>query len=107
MAQVVLYRYTDDVEAAIIHNDHKIAPAPGSLCKWYTPDRYDTGADAQRFLALSYRPSHRIGPIPSDELPDPDHASLRTAAPAHGQPGGGLELPTTKTMYLFNITGIP
>ena len=103
MGQIVFYRYVDDSEEVIIRNEGKIAPAPGSVSKWYTPDRYDTGLEAQRYLALRYTPTYRIGPIPSDELPDPDHVQLRVTAPAFGQPGGGLEVATTDTHYLFEI----
>lgn len=107
MAQVMFYRYTDHVEAALIHQYNKIELGPNQTCKWYTPDRYDTGADAQRFLAMHYTPTYRIGPIPSDELPDFDHSQLRVVGAANGQPGGGLEASTTKTMYLYDITAIP
>lgn len=107
MAQVMLYRYTDSGEAAAIQRDQRIEPGPGKICKWYTPDRYDVGADAEKFLALAYTPTHRIGPIPSDDLPDFDHVPLRVVGAANGQPGGGLEAATTQTMYLFDITSIP
>ena len=103
MSQVVFYRYVDDVEEAVIRAMGMIAPAPSSLSKWYTPDRYDTGLEAQQYLALRNTPTYRIGPIPSDEIPDPDHVQLRVVAPAFGQPGGGLEVATTKTHYLFEI----
>ena len=107
MAQVMFYRYTDDVEAALIRQNHRIEPSPNQTCKWYTPDRYDTGAEAQRFLAMSYTPTYRVGPMPSDELPDFDHTTLTVEGAAYGQPGGGLEAGTTKTMYLIDITAIP
>ena len=55
----------DDSEEVIIRTEGMIAPASGSLCKWYTPDRYDTGLEAQRYLALHYTPTYRVGPIPS------------------------------------------
>lgn len=104
MAQMVFYRYVDDSEEAVIRTEGRIAPATGSVCKWYTPDRYDSGLEAQRHLALRYAPTYRVGPIPSDELPDFDHVQLRVAAPAFGQPGGGLEVATTRTHYLFVIS---
>ena len=104
MAQVMFYRYTDDTEAGEIRENNRIEPAPNQICKWFTPDRYDTGEEAQRFLAMRYIPTHRVGPIPSDELPDFDHIFLRVVAPAHGQPGGGLEAATTRIAHLFSIT---
>jgi hypothetical protein len=105
--QLMFYRYTDEVEAAAIRQSQRIEPGAGRVTKWYTPDRYDTGLDARRFLALRYTPVYRVGPIPEDELPDLDHAPLRVVQPAYGQPGGGLEVATTKPMYLFDITPLP
>jgi len=67
---------------------------------------YDTGADAQRFLAMSYTPTYRVGPIPSDQV-DLDSPALRVVGAAHGQPGGGLEGATTKIVYLFDIARLP
>lgn len=104
MAQVMFYRYTDDTEAEEIKKSNRIEPAPNQTCKWFTPDRYDTGAEAQRFLAIRYTPTCRVGPIPSDELPDFDHIPLRVVAPAHRQPGGGLEAATTQIVHLFSVT---
>jgi hypothetical protein len=100
----MFYRYTDDTEAEEIKKINRIEPAPNQICKWFSPDCYDTGSEAQRFLAIRYTPTYRVGPIPSDELADFDHTPLRVVAPAHGQPGGGLEAATTQTVYLFSIT---
>ena len=69
----MFYRYTDDTEVGEIKKNNRIGPAPNQTCKWFTPDRYDTGEEAQKFLAMRYIPTHRVGPIPSDELPDFDH----------------------------------
>lgn len=107
MAQVLFYRYVDDAEATIIQRDKRIEPVQGQTCKWYTPDRYDSGADAQKYLALQYAPTHRVGPIPSDEMPDFDHTPLRVVGADRGQPGGRLEAATSKALYLFDIAGIP
>jgi len=107
VARLGFYRYTDDSEAAIIQEQGCIESAPNGTCKWYTPNRFESGIEAQRYLALAYTPTHRIGPIPADELPDFDHASLRLVAPSFGQPGGGLEAATTQPHYLFTITPIP
>lgn len=106
MAQVTFYHYTDDYEKDLILRDKRIEPAPGKTIKWYTPDRYNTGADAERFLAMDYTPTWRIGPIPSDEVPDFDHIQLRVVGATKKQPGGGVEAATTMTLYLFDITAI-
>src|SRR5713101_7658254 len=103
MAQVKFYRYIDATEHKLIIKNNVIAPAPGQPCKYYTPDRYDIASDAQRFLAMSYLPAYRIGPIPSDEVPDFDYIQLRPVAPANGQPVGGTEAATTQTLYLFEF----
>jgi hypothetical protein len=101
----MFYRYTDQYEADLIERTRRIEPAPGQTCKYYTPHRYDTGVDAQKYLAMAYTPTHRVGPIPEDELPQL-HIPLRVVGAAYGQPGGGLEVATTDTIYLFNITPI-
>ena len=100
MPQLLFYRYVDVRENKQIKKDKRIALAPGQTFKYYTPDRYDRAADAQRFLALSYPPHYRVGPIPDDELPNL-HVQLRSVAPANGQPGGGQEVATTQTLFLF------
>ena len=107
MAHLAYYRYTDDTEAAIIQEHSRIERAPHQTCKWYTPNRFESGEDARRFLALAYTPTYRIGPIPEDELPDFDHAPLRLVGPNFGQPGGALEAATTQSFYLFSVTPIP
>ena len=68
VAQLGFYRYADDREAATIRGQNIIEPAPGQRLKRYTPDRYETGVDTRTFLALSYTPTHRIGPLPESEL---------------------------------------
>ena len=107
MAQLSYYRYTDDFEAGLIQQDGRIDRAPHQSCKWYSPNRFESGEEARRYLALAYTPTHRIGPIPEDELPDLDHATLRPVAPNFGQPGGGLEAATTQPYYLFAIATLP
>lgn len=102
MAQVLFYRYADGLETGLIQQDQCIKPKPNSNVKYLSPDRYDTAADAQQFLALPYTPTHRIGPIPEDELPDT--VQLTLVGPANNQPGGGLEAFVTKEIYLFSIT---
>jgi hypothetical protein len=103
MPQAVFYRYVDALERSQIMREKRIAPGPGQICKYYTPNRFDTAVDAQRYLALHYTPEFRIGPIPADEVPDFDHVQLRTIAPSNGQPGGGREVATTQTLYLFDF----
>lgn len=103
MPQLVFYRYTDDREAAIIEQTGAIEVRPGQDGKWYSPDRYETAADARRFLALAYTPTRRVGPIPADDLPPFDHSALRTVGVAYGQSSGGLEAATTQPLYLFRI----
>jgi hypothetical protein len=104
---VQFYRYTDDFEAILIDRTGIIQPAPGQQCKWYTPNRYDTGDEAQRYLALTYKPTYRIGPISDADLPPFDYASLKVVDIAFGQPGGGLEAATTQPAFLFKIARLP
>lgn len=69
---------------------------------WYTPTRYDDPQMAQQELALSGLPTHRVGPIPADEMPSFD-IGLRPVAPAFGQPGGGVEARTKSPVWLFGL----
>lgn len=107
MAQVMFYRYVDDFEAALIRQNRRIERGPNQSLKWFTPDRYENGLDALRFLAMRYKPTYRVGPIPSDELPDFHYPPLRVVGSANNQPGGGLEAATTEIVYLFDIKPIP
>jgi hypothetical protein len=107
VAQLTFYRYTDAKEAAIIQEQGRIDRAPHQTCKWYSPNRFESGEEARRYLALAYTPTYRIGPIPQDELPDFDHAPLRVIGPNFGMPGGGLEAATTQPFYLFSMTPLP
>ena len=99
------YRYVDDVEKDYIEDSGMIRSKSGFT--WFTPDRYGTAADAEKFLALSSARNWRIGPIPSDEMPDFDKVPLRTVAPAHGQPGGGVECATSHAVYLLKVVKLP
>ncbi len=104
-AQAIFYfRYADAIEAGLIMLERRIAPGPGQTCKFFTPNRFDKATDAQRYLALSYLPQYRIGPIREDEVPDFDRVPLRFVSPANGQPGGGQEAATSETVYLFNCS---
>lgn len=69
---------------------------------WYTPTRYDGPVDAKRELALKRLPTHRVGPIPVDEMPYFD-IGPRRADPAHGEPGGGIEARTLEPVWLFGL----
>ena len=95
------YRYVDDAEKDSIDGGGIIQSKSGLT--WFTPDRYDTAADAEKFLALPSPRNWRVGPIPSDEMPDFDKVPLRPIAPAHGQPGGGVECATSHPVYLFKV----
>lgn len=55
---------------------------------------------------MDYLPTYRVGPIPSDELPDFDDTPLSVVEAAYGESGGGLQAATTQTKYLFDITAI-
>lgn len=88
-------------EAAQLQAERKVLstnPAAGHAT-WYTPTRYDDPVTASDQLALPSPPSHRIGPIPADEMPTFD-IGLRTVAPAFGKPGGGIEARTRSPVWL-------
>ncbi len=95
------YRYVHDGEKNSIEDSGMIRSKSGLT--WFTPDRYETAAEAEKFLALPSGRNWRVGPIPSDEMPDFDKVPLRPVAPANGQPGGGVECATSLPIYLFKI----
>jgi hypothetical protein len=63
--------------------------------------RYDDPAVAQKALSLKYQPTHRVGPIPDDQMPAFDF--IRSVAPFHGQPGLGVEARTKSPVWLFGL----
>ena len=69
---------------------------------WYTAVRYDNPLVAQRELALDRVPSHRIGPIPADQMP-PFDIGPRDTAPLGDRPGGGLEARTKWPVWLSGL----
>jgi hypothetical protein len=103
------YRYFSfPQEVQQIVTDRRIQstnPASG-YATWYTPIRYENPADAKRELALDTAPTNRIGPIPLDEMPYFD-IGPRRAAPAHGEPGGGIEARTRSPLWLFGLYSFP
>jgi hypothetical protein len=102
MANEKFYRYVDANEKNRIMRQKVITRGPGQTVKYYTPDRYDRAADARRYLSLHYAPQFRIGPISEDEIDFDYIQSPRIVAPANGQPGGGREVATTQTLFLFD-----
>lgn len=101
MAQTLFYRYVGNSEAKDIENRRVISSRTGVT--WFTPNRYDSATQAQQELALPLVPTHRVGPIPSDELPDLDVTSLQPVAPAFGYPGGAVEGATSSVTHIYGI----
>ena len=95
------YRYVSDAEKEFIEQNRMIRSAAGST--WFTTIRFESAADAQRYLALPSPQPWRIGPIPADEMPDFDTVPLRPVASYNGQPGGGTECATSKPVYLYQM----
>lgn len=102
MPQLAFYRYLgSQVEVDLIVRERRIRSS-NPHGTWYTTARYDDPTHAQQELALPNPPTHRVGPIAGDEMPDFD-VPLRPVAPANGQPGGGVEARTKGTVYLFGV----
>jgi len=95
------YRYVSDAERQFIERNQMILSKAGLT--WFTPDRYETAAEAQRYLVLPTPQPWRIGPIPADEMPDFDKVPLRPVASKNNQPGGGAECATTRPVYLYGV----
>ena len=103
MSQIGFYRFiAHPAELAQLHNERKVQTTnPYAHGKtWYTTTRYTDPVPAQEELALPHFPSHRIGPIPEDEMSTFDILP-RIVAPAFGQPGGGVEARVTGQVFVF------
>jgi len=102
---VVFYRYISyqpEVDQVICERKVQSTNPKTQYATWYTPTRYDNPTKAQQELALNKPPTHRIGPILGDEMPDFD-IGLRPVAPAFSQPGGGVEARTKSSVWLFGL----
>lgn len=99
------YRYVSNPpEVKQIVDERKIQsvnPATNYLT-WYTPTRYRDVDLAQEELALSYTPTHRLGPIPDMYVVNMD-VPLRLTDPAYGFSGGGLEMATLEVIWLCGL----
>lgn len=108
MPRAEFYRYLSNPwEIDQIINGRKIQSLdrqgqPSPKGTWYTPIRYEKDADAQQELALQYMPTHRVGPIPADKMPDFD-IPLRPVATTPYGPGGGVEARTKGIVWLFGL----
>jgi hypothetical protein len=101
--QQVYYRYFSYPDEIAQWQQHRLIHSTNpfrSRQTWYTTTRYEDPAQAQRLLALQSTPTHRVGPIPEDEMPEFDICGLRRVEPAHGFPGG-MEVCTTKPVFIF------
>lgn len=106
---VVSYRYiSHPAEVTQVVDERKVQSTnpQTQYATWYTPARYDNPAMVQQELALFRQPTHRVGPIPADDMPDFD-IGLRPVAPAFGQPGGGVEARTKSPVWLFGLWDFP
>lgn len=94
------YRYVGSAEAFGIATTG-IVQSLGPIT-WYTPNRYATRITAKRYLALPALPTHRVGPVPEDEMPV-FTSQLRRVQPGYGEPGGGWEAGATSPLYLLGL----
>lgn len=102
---IEFYRYISmKEEVNQIHREKKIktinSKAEGT---WFTIIRYDESDEAQKMLSLPNKPTYRIGPVPAEQMPSFDVIPLRHVAPAHGQPGGGIEACTSGEIRIFGL----
>jgi len=104
MAQIMFYRYISHPgEVKQICNERKIKSMnPKAQGTWFTTTRYEDPDEAQDKLALFTKPTHRIGPIPANGMPDFD-IPLRPVAPANSQPGGGVEALTKDEVWVLGL----
>jgi hypothetical protein len=83
----MLRHYTTRRAGRAIEEDGQIVPGRSGQI-WVTPDRYDSGVEAMKRLALDKEPEGFFE-IPLSRLPGVTKPSR--VRPANGQPGGGLE----------------
>lgn len=104
MPPVTFYRYISySPEVNQIRTQRKVQTTnPSAAGTWFTPIRYDDSYTAQQELALSQTPTHRVGPIPGDQMPDFD-IGLRPVAPGKNTPGGGVEARTAHPVWLIDL----
>ena len=102
LAMPAFYRYVDDSEKTFVERNHFIMSRSGFT--WFTPDVYNSAAQAKAMLALDQVPVWRIGPIRAEDMPDFDHCALRTVGPTADEDGGGWECATTMRVVLFTVT---
>ena len=102
---LTFYRYiSHSDEVSQVQQERRIQstnPRTGRAT-WYTTARYDDPLVAQRELALDRAPTHRVGPIPADQMPPFDRGP-RDAATLGGRPGGALEVRTTFPVWLCGL----
>ncbi len=104
MAVGAFYRYlSHPLEVDQVRVERKVQTtnpkAPGT---WYTPTRYNDPQMAQQELALPRLPTHRIGPILDDQVPDIT-IGFRRVMPAFGYPGGGVEVLVKGPVWLLGL----
>ena len=102
--RIFVYRYISypDEIAQVITERKVLSTNPNTEHRtFYTTTRYNNPADAQRELSLPSLPTHRIGPIPIDDLTN--LTDFRTAIPQHGFAGMGVEVTTNSPVYLFGL----
>ena len=99
------YRYlSSSQEISQVIDERKVQSTNSSTqyATWYCPTRSDSDSMAEQEVALPRPPTHRIGPIPNDQMPQFD-IGLRPVSPAFGQPGGGVEARTAAPVWLFGL----
>ncbi len=102
MGEVQFYRYVCRAEADVVIKEKVIRSRSGVT--YFSPDIYHDAQEARRKLALDWVPECRIGPIPSDEMPDFDAVRLRPVDFIDpNKPGGGVQGATSKEVRLFDI----
>lgn len=109
MARTEFYRYiidSDKKPGYEVANTRKkreiITTSPVAQGTWYSTDRFDDSSVAEQKLALSAKPTHRIGPILPEQMPD-FIIPLRPVAPSSGKSGGGVEALVKEPIYIFGL----
>ena len=69
---------------------------------YFTTLRETNPTTTQRKLSLPDRPVYRVGPFSTAEMPDLI-INFRIAAPAHGHPGGGIEVAIRRRIHIFGV----
>ena len=104
MVKLDFYRYiSHPVEIRQVLDERTVRTTrPRAHKTYFTTLRENNPAITQRKLSLPDIPVYRVGPFSTAELPDLK-VHFRTAVPAYGHAGGGIEIAIGGKIHIFGV----